>query len=92
MQASIDQLADLGYMPAHIREMVENKVPYNEQKMLEALSTPGVKEVKVAPLQPGDFIMQDGKKYKVIRINDKGEPVLEEMPIPAHLKVLRGAK
>jgi hypothetical protein len=64
---------------SELQEMINNKVPYNQKKMLGALSIPGVAKVVVAPIQPGDIISENGKRYKVIRINDKGEAIKEEI-------------
>lgn len=63
-----------------LKEMVENKVEYNPDKMFEALREKSVQSVNVSLIKPGDIISRDGKKMKVLRINSEtGEPIYEEI-------------
>lgn len=60
-----------------LKEMVENKVEFDKDKMFAALKEDAISSVKVAPLKPGDIISKDGKPMKVIRISsESGEPIL----------------
>ncbi len=63
-----------------LRDMVENKIPFNADKMFEALKDEAVKSVNVTVLKPGEIVSVDGKRMRVARINSEtGEPIYEEL-------------
>ena len=79
MQIDLKEGVNLEELPKELREMAENPVPFDEEKMTAALENENVKQVRVFHLEKGMRVNVKGAIYKVVAARPNGKIVLKRL-------------